>query len=156
MHLQEVGPCLSCRLGNTARVHIRGGMPSHIGTPCRLSSVPPTSPYTHSHSSSSSTSQVSDEGEILYSFDPNFRDRIRNKSLRIRLESTAAAVKDTASYLARVTFGTALLASVVTVALAITVIASSGNQSNDRDRRGNGGYYRGGPQFYFNITDLLW
>uniref|UniRef100_A0A1D2A5K9 Iron-sulfur cluster biosynthesis family protein n=1 Tax=Auxenochlorella protothecoides TaxID=3075 RepID=A0A1D2A5K9_AUXPR len=100
--------------------------------------------------------KVSDEGEILYSFDPNFRDRIRNKSLRIRLESTAAAVKDTASYLARVTFGTALLASVVTVALAITVIASSGNQSNDRDRRGNGGYYRGGPQFYFNITDLLW
>jgi hypothetical protein len=96
--------------------------------------------------------QVSDDGEIVYVFGANFRDVIRNKSLLLRLEPAAAKVAETAAYLGRVAFGTALVASVVTVYVAITVLASSKDERGGR--RGGGGY--GGGRAMFDLTDVLW
>lgn len=74
-----------------------------------------------------------------------------------------------AAYLARITFGSMLLVSVATVALAFMAIAASSAQQDrdSRDRRHHGGgyhvagpgYYRRpgwGPAFAIDLTDLLW
>lgn len=65
-----------------------------------------------------------------------------------------AAAKAGLEYLVRVAFGTALIASVCAVYIAIMAIASGGSDRDNRRDRG-GGYY-GGPRMYFDLTDLLW
>ena len=63
-------------------------------------------------------------------------------------------------YLLRVAFGTALIASVMLVFLAITVLMSSASSRDDNrgggrsGGGGGGGFF--GPRVYFNLTDLLW
>lgn len=66
-----------------------------------------------------------------------------------------AAAKAGLEYLVRVAFGTALIASVCAVYVAIAAIASGGSDRDDRRRGGGGGFY-GGPRVYFDLTDLLW
>ncbi|KAL4440143.1 hypothetical protein ABPG75_003144 [Micractinium tetrahymenae] len=109
---------------------------------------------------SQATLQVAEDGEIVWVFPRGFQDTIRSKSLLLRLEPAAKTIKAGAEYLLRVAFGTALIASVAAVFLAITVVATSGSGDNRDDRRrggGGGGYvYTGGPRFYFDLTDLLW
>lgn len=101
--------------------------------------------------------QVSSGGEIVYVFPRGFRESLAARSLALRLEPALAATGAALSYLARVAFGTALIASVVVVATALAAIASGG-RSDDRRRDGGGGgyYYGGGPRVYFDLTDLLW
>lgn len=154
------------------------------------------------------TLQVTDDGEIVWVFQPGFDAQVRSKSWLLRLEpalngerSRAAAlqtvgvasgapcilpqpapaprasprpsrrrhplartaVKAAAEYAARVAFGTALIASVLVVFLAITAIATSGKDDNRRSNSssgggyyGGGGGYYGGPRMMFDLTDLLW
>ncbi|KAL4438711.1 hypothetical protein ABPG77_006315 [Micractinium sp. CCAP 211/92] len=110
---------------------------------------------------SQATLQVAEDGEIVWVFARGFQDTIRSKSLLLRLEPAAKAIKAGAEYLARVAFGTALFASVAVVFAALVVLANSGNDNN-RQRNNNsssysgGSYYGGGPRFYINLTDLLW
>lgn len=65
-----------------------------------------------------------------------------------------AAAKAGLEYLVRVAFGTALIASVCAVYIAIAAIASGSSDRDDR-QRGGGGYYSG-PRVFFDLTDLLW
>jgi hypothetical protein len=101
------------------------------------------------------TLQVSGDGEIVYIFQRGFRDAIRAKSLRLRLEPAAAKAAETVSYLGRVAFGAALLISVVTVTMAITVIASSSSRDDRGGRRGGGGGSFFGGGIYFDLGDVV-
>jgi hypothetical protein len=68
-----------------------------------------------------------------------------------------AGARQALEYLLRVAFGSALVASVAVVFLAITAIASSSQQNDSRERGGRGGnVYYGGPRAYIDLTDLLW
>eukprot|EP00887_Chlorella_sp_A99_P005806 scaffold1.g5806.t1 len=101
------------------------------------------------------TLQVSERGEILYVFPNDFREKIRSRSLLLRLEPAAATVVAALGYLGRVAFGTALVASVLTVFLALTAISSGSDDRRD-NRSGGGGSYVGRPRVWFDVTDLLW
>jgi len=84
---------------------------------------------------SMATLNVSSDGEVLYVFRENFRALVRSKSLVIKLEPIADGAKMAAAYLARVSFGTALIVSIVVVFAALVVLSSS---AGDRDSRGRG------------------
>ena len=75
--------------------------------------------------------QVSEEGDILYVLPPDFKARLRNRSLALRLEPAFKGLRAAASYLSRVTFGTALIASVTLVWVAILAIQSGSSQRDD-------------------------
>ncbi|CAI7886139.1 unnamed protein product [Closterium sp. NIES-54] len=107
--------------------------------------------------------QVSDEGDVLYVLPRNLRALIAQRSLRMRLAPMAAQAKvrrgGAAGYVMRVSFGTALVASVVVVYTSIFVLMTSAQgESDERRGRGRGHYnhYHRGPTFFFNIADLLW
>ncbi|CAI5972916.1 unnamed protein product [Closterium sp. NIES-64] len=102
--------------------------------------------------------EVSDEGDVLYVLPRNLRALIAQRSLRMRLAPMAAQAKAAAGYVMRVSFGTALVASVVVVYTSIFVLMTSAQGDSDERRgRGRGHYHRyRGPTFFFNIADLLW
>ncbi|CAI5463679.1 unnamed protein product, partial [Closterium sp. Yama58-4] len=102
--------------------------------------------------------EVSDEGDVLYVLPRNLRALIAQRSLRMRLAPMAAQAKAAAGYVMRVSFGTALVASVLVVYTSIFVLMTSAQgDSEERRGRGRGHYHRyRGPTFFFNIADLLW
>lgn len=103
---------------------------------------------------SAATLQVASDGEIVWVFPPGFEATIAGKSWRLRAEPVLKAAKAGLEYLVRVAFGTALIASVCAVYIAIAAIASGSSDRDDR-QRGGGGYYSG-PRVFFDLTDLLW
>ena len=89
--------------------------------------------------SSSAAPQVSASGDLVYAFAPDFRSRLRSRSLLVStLLPLGRRLGGALSYLARVAFGTALVASVVVVWLAVMALLRG--RGDDRDDRG----YRGG------------
>ncbi|KAH6802758.1 Iron-sulfur cluster biosynthesis family protein [Perilla frutescens var. frutescens] len=98
--------------------------------------------------------EVSDEGDVLYVFPKDYRTKLTAKSLKIKFEPLIEKGKMTAEYLVRVTFGTALIASIVIVYTTIIAIISSSRDSDDRGRRGRS--YDRGVTFFFSPTDLFW
>lgn len=84
---------------------------------------------------------MSNDGDLVYELPGSFRQALQSKSVRLRLEPLIERVSGGAMYVTRVSFGTALIASLVIVYMAIIAITTS-RDSND-DRRG-GGYYGGG------------
>lgn len=102
-------------------------------------------------SDSQAVLKVSDQGDIVYEFAKNFRDVVRSKSLRIRLEPTVEKVKNALAYIGRVAFGTALVSSVAIVTIALSVLSSSNDSRNDNRRSVQ---YR--PPIYFNMMDFFW
>ncbi|KAJ0792055.1 hypothetical protein HanOQP8_Chr01g0013021 [Helianthus annuus] len=69
--------------------------------------------------------EVSDEGDILYVFPEDYRSKLASKSLWIKTEPYLEKVKLGAEYLIRVTFGTALIASILIVWTTIIAILTS-------------------------------
>ncbi|GJP46921.1 hypothetical protein CLOM_g6166 [Closterium sp. NIES-68] len=105
--------------------------------------------------------EVSDEGDVVYVLPSNLSAAVAQRSLWLKLKPWIDNAKSAASYLIRVAFGTALLASILVVYSAITVLLSSSRSDSDsRDSRGGGGgggmYYRSGPTFFFNPMDIFW
>ncbi|KAL2649942.1 hypothetical protein R1flu_018070 [Riccia fluitans] len=103
--------------------------------------------------------EVSDEGDVLYAFPKDYRSRLASKSLRLKAEPVLNKLQAAGGYLIRVSFGTALLASIVIVYSTILVLLSSGR--SEEDNRGNrGGFgnqrYSSGVQFYVSPADLFW
>ncbi|XP_011094332.1 uncharacterized protein At5g03900, chloroplastic [Sesamum indicum] len=96
--------------------------------------------------------EVSDEGDVLYVFPKDYRSKLAAKSFRIRAEPLLEKGKMAAEYLVRVSFGTALIASIVLVCTTIIAIAWSCRESDDRGRRGRS--YDSGFTFY--LSDLFW
>jgi len=108
------------------------------------------------------TLEVSSDGDILYEFPQNVRAALSSSSRARRVREFIQKLAPVISYIARVSFGIALVASVVIVFSAIAVISSSSSRDNEnRERRSyNGGsvmyvgprYSFFGPSWY----DLFW
>lgn len=99
--------------------------------------------------------EVSDEGDVLYVFPKDYRSKLAAKSFRIKLEPFVEKAKSAAEYLVRVSFGTALIASIVLVYTTIIALLSSRSDEDNRGRRG-GRSYDSGFTFYLNPADLFW
>ncbi|OIW01024.1 hypothetical protein TanjilG_14207 [Lupinus angustifolius] len=100
--------------------------------------------------------EVSVEGDILYVFPKDYRLKLNTKSFRIKAEPFVEKTKAAVEYLIRVSFGTALIASIVIVyTTIIALITSSRSEEDNRGRRG-GRSYDSGFNFYFNPLDLFW
>ncbi|KAK4776448.1 hypothetical protein SAY86_005136 [Trapa natans] len=99
--------------------------------------------------------EVSDEGDVLYVFPKDYRAKLAAKSFRIKFEPWFEKAKGAAEYVVRVSFGTALIASIVLVYTTIIAIISSRSEEDNRGRRGGRSYYSGLP-LYFSPTDLFW
>ncbi|MFS7903608.1 hypothetical protein Hanom_Chr01g00026071 [Helianthus anomalus] len=78
--------------------------------------------------------EVSDEGDILYVFPEDYRSKLASKSLWIKTEPYLEKVKLGAEYLIRVTFGTALIASILIVWTTIIAILTSSSDKDDNKR----------------------
>ncbi|XP_073062782.1 uncharacterized protein At5g03900, chloroplastic-like [Primulina eburnea] len=98
--------------------------------------------------------EVSDEGDVLYVFPKNYRSNLGAKSFKIKFEPLLEKGKMAAEYLVRVSFGTALIASIVLVYTTIIAIISSSREEDNRGRRGRS--YNSGFTFYLSPTDLFW
>eukprot|EP00257_Ricinus_communis_P021166 XP_015580586.1 uncharacterized protein At5g03900, chloroplastic isoform X2 [Ricinus communis] len=99
--------------------------------------------------------QVSDEGDVLYAFPKDYRSKLAAKSFKMKVEPLVDKAKATGEYLIRVSFGTALIASIVLVYTTIIALLSSRSEEDNRGRRG-GRSYDSGFTFYFSPTDLFW
>ncbi|CAL9121155.1 unnamed protein product [Musa acuminata var. zebrina] len=101
--------------------------------------------------------EVSDEGDVLYAFPKDYRSNLAAKSFRMKVEPFINKMKAAAAYLIRVSFGTALIASIVLVYTTIIVLISS-SRSDTEDNRGRRGGRSYGSDFtvMFHPTDLFW
>ncbi|KAA8518575.1 hypothetical protein F0562_016049 [Nyssa sinensis] len=98
--------------------------------------------------------EVSDEGDVLYVFPKDYRSKLTAKSFRIKIEPLVEKTKSAAEYLVRVSFGTALIASIVIVYTTIIALISSRSDEDNRGRRGRS--YDSGFAFYLRPSDLFW
>ncbi|CAL5227405.1 g10362 [Coccomyxa viridis] len=112
---------------------------------------------------SEGTLQVSDAGDVLYVLPQNFKAIIRGRSWLLRLEPALKGATNAAEYVLRVSFGTALVASVALVTLTIVALLTAASSSDRDDRRGGGyggrgyggGYYNSPFRTFINISDLF-
>ncbi|XP_062223181.1 uncharacterized protein At5g03900, chloroplastic-like isoform X3 [Phragmites australis] len=95
--------------------------------------------------------EVSDEGELLYVFPKDYRAKLAGKSFRMRAEPLVEKAKEVGAYLVRVSFGTALIASIVLVYTTIIAILSSSSDEDNRGRR-----RRSYGSTIIIPTDLFW
>ncbi|XP_058222602.1 uncharacterized protein At5g03900, chloroplastic isoform X2 [Rhododendron vialii] len=99
--------------------------------------------------------QVSDEGDVLYVFPKDYRSKLAAKSFRMKIEPFIDKAKSATEYVVRVSFGTALIASIVIVYTTIIALLSSRSDEDNRGRRG-GRSYDSGFTFYLSPSDLFW
>ncbi|KAJ4971545.1 hypothetical protein NE237_004644 [Protea cynaroides] len=99
--------------------------------------------------------EVSDEGDVLYVFPKDYRSKLSSKSFRMKVEPFIGKAKSAVEYLIRVSFGTALIASIVIVYTTIIALLSSRSEEDNRGRRG-GRSYDSGFSVFFRPSDLFW
>ena len=79
--------------------------------------------------------QVSSTGDIVYALPRDFQASIRARSWLLRAQPALAKLAAAGQYLVRVTFGTALITSVLLVWVTIMAILTSSQSSSNDDRR---------------------
>jgi hypothetical protein len=104
--------------------------------------------------------QVAESGEMAYLFSNNFRDVLRNKYFRLRLQEWWSKVWGVLFYIIRISFGVVLIASILLIMLAIAAIlialaSSRGDNDNDSGWGGSDGGMGGGMGFWFS-PDWFW
>ena len=100
------------------------------------------------------TLEVTETGELTYVLPRDVGARLAAKSARIRLEPVIQKTQKVMSYVVRVSFGTALLASIALVYTALYLVMNSSNREERSSSRSSfGGGYGG---FYMYPTDFLW
>lgn len=77
--------------------------------------------------------QVSEAGDALYAFPSNFAGIIQSRSFWLKIAPLVAKIKETAGWLARVSFGGALVTSVALVWITIIALMTASSQDNDRN-----------------------
>ncbi len=104
--------------------------------------------------------QVAESGDIAYLFPNNFRDILRNKFFRLQLQEWWQKIWKILFYLIRVSFGIVLVASILLIFVAITMLLSSLNSDNNGGGGNGGGSEgnRGGGFFFFPYfwNELPW
>ncbi|KAG9459103.1 hypothetical protein H6P81_003611 [Aristolochia fimbriata] len=98
--------------------------------------------------------EVSDEGDVLYVFPKDYRAKLTGKSFRMKIEPLLEKSKAIFEYLIRVSFGTALVASIVIVYTSIITLISSRSDEDNRGRRGGRSYDSSIAVFF--PSDLFW
>lgn len=94
--------------------------------------------------------QVAETGDIVYEFPDNFRAILRNKSLKLQLQEWLGKVWRVVFYLIRISFGVALILSIVLMTIAILALVIAMNSQDDNN---NNSRRRGGS---FNMPWLIW
>ncbi|KAK9822249.1 hypothetical protein WJX81_006259 [Elliptochloris bilobata] len=106
------------------------------------------------------TLQVSQQGDVLYVLPANFRSVLLARSWLRRIEPALAAARGAGAYAVRVSFGTALIASVLLVALSVVALLTAASSSDRDNRRGGGNYNRGystsGGMGYYRSPFSMW
>lgn len=74
--------------------------------------------------------EVTDDGEVLYSFPSNWKRLLQQRSIARQFKTKVDEVSPLLWAAFRGTFGTALIASLVCLAVAILVVQSSGSSSS--------------------------
>ncbi|KAF3320742.1 hypothetical protein FCM35_KLT14876 [Carex littledalei] len=102
--------------------------------------------------------EVSDEGDVLYTFPRDYRSNLAAKSFKLKFEPLVEKAKGAFAYLIRVSFGTALIASILLVYTTIIALASSQSDEDSRRRRQMPQMrpYNSGVTVFFNPSDLFW
>ena len=100
---------------------------------------------------------VSNDGDICYTFDSNFKETLSSKSNAVKLNAIYKKAKPFLFYLLRISFGVMLLSSIVIVWTAIfSATSSSSNNKESDDRRNNRGGLFGGGFFGPSPFDILY
>ena len=94
--------------------------------------------------------QVSEAGEIAYLFPKNFRSVLQNKYFRLRVQAWWSKVWQILFYIIRMSFGVALVASIllITIAIVLVLTAMKSAQGDDDDRGFDGGGMAFLPNFW--------
>lgn len=105
--------------------------------------------------------QVSDTGEIVFLFPPNFQAILRNKFLRLRLQEWWQKIWQVVFYLIRISFGILLIASIILMMVAIAIIVIAITKGSDDNDSGGGRNRGSGPNLiffprFFYFPDLFW
>lgn len=104
--------------------------------------------------------QVAESGEMAYLFSKNFRDVLRNKYFRLRLQEWWSKIWGVLFYIVRISFGVVLIASILLIMLAIAIIlialaSSRGDNDSDGGWGGSDNRSGGGIGFWFT-PDFFW
>jgi hypothetical protein len=100
--------------------------------------------------------QVAESGEVVYLFPRNFRDILRNKDFRLRLQDWWEKVWRILFYLIRISFGIVLILLILLVIVAIIALTIAANSSrDDSDRGGSSSGDFSMPTFWFT-PDFYW
>jgi cell division protein FtsB len=86
--------------------------------------------------------RVTDTGEIIYVFARNFRDILRNKFWRLRLQEWLQQIWQIVFYLIRISFGIVLIISILLMLVAISIVIFAlmfGDKDSSSDNGGGGG-----------------
>lgn len=105
--------------------------------------------------------QVAESGEMAYLFSNNFRDVLRNKYFRLRLQEWWSKIWGVLFYIIRISFGVVLIASILLIMLAIAAIlialsSSRGDNDNGGGWGGGSDNRSGGGMGFFFSPDLFW
>jgi hypothetical protein len=103
--------------------------------------------------------QVSEQGEVIYEFSPQWKQILEQKQFKEQLLSFWNSIKGTLFYAVRISFGIVLVLSIliIVVALIALYIAANSNRSSD-DRRDDDGFSFGGGGFgyFWNPYIFYW
>ncbi|MBD2361859.1 hypothetical protein H6G36_11805 [Anabaena minutissima FACHB-250] len=97
--------------------------------------------------------QVAETGDVVYLFPRNFRDILRNKYFKLKLQEWWQKLWDVLFYLIRISFAIFLIASIALITITIIVIITALNSSSDNDNRSSNSSSSWG---FFYIPDLFW
>ncbi|BCL38043.1 hypothetical protein [Nostoc sp. MS1] len=97
--------------------------------------------------------QVAETGDVVYLFPRNFRDILRNKYLKLRLQARWQKIWGILFYLIRISFGIYLIASIALITIAIILIITAMNSSNNNNDRSSNS---SGSWGFFYFPDLFW
>jgi hypothetical protein len=101
--------------------------------------------------------QVSQAGELVYLFPRNFRQVLRHKFFRLRLQEWWQQVWKVLFYLIRISFGIVLIALIIAVLAAILVIVIGWMfKDSDQDGGGSSGDSGGSNQSGGDWLSLFW
>ena len=93
---------------------------------------------------------ASDKGDLVYRFPDNVRGELASRSSSAKAREAWKSAKPVLATVGRVSFGVALIASIVIVYAAIIAIQSSSDEERRDDRRSGGGGMLGGGGWGYN------
>ncbi len=95
---------------------------------------------------------VSETGDILYKFSPNFRSILTSRYWQLKVKEWFKSIWKVVFYLIRISFGIILILSILLMAVAIILILvtyNSNRDDNDSSSSGGGRSSDGGGGFFF-------